>query len=98
MAKAVTKLPVDVICFTGSTATGRLVAIEAAKNLVPCVLELGGKCPVIVDETAKIESAVIRILFGKYFNCGQTCVGVDHVYVHQSIADDFKKTLLTKAE
>ena len=49
VAKAVTKLPVDVICFTGSTATGRLVAIEAAKNLVPCILELGGKCPVIID-------------------------------------------------
>lgn len=49
VAKTVTKLPVDVICFTGSTATGRLVAIEAAKNLVPCILELGGKCPVIID-------------------------------------------------
>lgn len=49
VAKAVTKLPVDVICFTGSTFTGRLVAIEAAKNLVPCILELGGKCPVILD-------------------------------------------------
>ncbi len=49
VAKAVTKLPVDIICFTGSTQTGRLVAIEAAKNLVPCILELGGKCPVIVD-------------------------------------------------
>ena len=49
MAKAVTRLPVDIICFTGSTITGRLVAIEAAKNLVPCILELGGKCPVIVD-------------------------------------------------
>jgi len=49
VAKAVTKMPVDVICFTGSTATGRLVAIEAAKNLVPCILELGGKCPVIID-------------------------------------------------
>jgi aldehyde dehydrogenase (NAD+) len=49
VAKAVSKLTVDVICFTGSTATGRLVAMEAAKNLVPCILELGGKCPVIID-------------------------------------------------
>lgn len=72
--------------------------MQAAKNLTPCILELGGKCPVIVDETAKIDSAVIRILFGKYFNCGQTCVGVDHVYVHQSIAEEFKKTLVAKAE
>jgi len=49
VAKAITKLPFDIICFTGSTMTGRLVAIEAAKNLVPCLLELGGKCPVIID-------------------------------------------------
>ncbi len=85
MAKALTKLPVDIICFTGSTMTGRLVAIEAAKNLVPCILELGGKCPVIVDETAKVGPAVNRILFGKFLNCGQTCIGVDHIYVHLSI-------------
>ncbi len=82
------------ICFTGSTATGRLVAIEAAKNLTPCLLELGGKCPAIVDETANIENAVKRILFGKFVNCGQTCVGVDHVYVHSSIAPQFKIRLL----
>lgn len=54
VAKMITKLPFDMICFTGSTFTGRLVAIEAAKNLTPCLLELGGKCPVIVDPTAKI--------------------------------------------
>ena len=86
------------ICFTGSTATGRLVAKEAANNLTPCILELGGKCPIIVDETAKIDSAVMRIFFGKYLNCGQTCIGVDHVYVHASIKDEFKKTLVKKAE
>lgn len=61
-------------------------------------MELGGKCPIIVDETAKIDSAVMRIFFGKYFNCGQTCIGVDHVYVHASIKEEFKKTLLIKAE
>ncbi len=49
VAKALTRLRFDIICFTGSTETGRLVAIEAAKNLTPCILELGGKCPVIVD-------------------------------------------------
>ena len=98
MAKATTKLPVDLICFTGSTFTGRLVAMEAAKNLTPCLLELGGKCPIIIDETAKIESAVLRILFGKFVNCGQTCVGVDHVYIHESIYKAFRKTLLEKME
>lgn len=98
VAKAVTKLPVDVICFTGSTVTGRLVAIEAAKNLIPCILELGGKCPVIVDETAKVETAVNRILFGKFMNCGQTCIGVDHIYVHESIREAFRSKLLEKLE
>lgn len=96
VAKAVSKLPFDAICFTGSTMTGRSIAIEAAKNLTPCLLELGGKCPVVVDETADIENAVLRILFGKFINCGQTCVGVDHVYVHEKIADKFKKLLLSK--
>jgi aldehyde dehydrogenase (NAD+) len=96
VARAVTSLPVDIICFTGSTVTGRLVAIEAAKNLVPCILELGGKCPVVVDETATVDAAVNRILFGKLLNCGQTCIGVDHVYVHESIKDSFRDTLLKK--
>ena len=77
-----TKLRFDIICFTGSTETGRLVAIEAAKNLTPCILELGGKCPVIIDETADLQSAAIRIITGKFINCGQTCVAADHVYVH----------------
>lgn len=84
------------ICFTGSTTTGKSVAIEAAKNLTPCILELGGKCPVIVDETADIESAVMRILFGKFTNCGQTCVGTDHVFVHEKISDKFRERLLCK--
>ena len=98
MAKAVTRLPFDIICFTGSTVTGRLVAIEAAKNLVPCILELGGKCPVIVDETAVIATAVNRVIFGKFLNAGQTCIGVDHVYVHESLRETFKKQLLVKME
>ena len=84
VAKAVTKQPSDIICFTGSTMTGRLVAIEAAKNLTPCLLELGGKCPTIIDETASLEAAVNRSLNGRFLNCGQTCVGVDHLYVHES--------------
>lgn len=57
---------------------------------------MGGKCPAIVDESAKIDSAVLRILFGKLANCGQTCVGVDHIYVHSSISDKFKKVLMEK--
>ena len=94
VAKALTSLKLDIICFTGSTETGRLVAIEAAKNLTPCILELGGKCPVIVDETADLHSAAIRIIFGKYINSGQTCVAADHVYIHEKIYKQFKKVLL----
>lgn len=98
IAKAVTRLPVDVICFTGSTSTGRLVAMEAAKNLVPCILELGGKCPVIVDETASLEAAVNRILNGKFLNCGQTCIGVDHIFIHESLKGRFQELLMSKLD
>nr|VVW87845.1 unnamed protein product [Nymphaea colorata] len=59
---------------------------------------MGGKCPVIVDETANISTATNRILFGKFFNCGQTCIGVDHVFVHESIREPFRKALLEKLE
>lgn len=72
--------------------------MEAAKNLTPCILELGGKCPIIVDGSAKIQNAILRILFGKYLNCGQTCIGVDHVYVHDSIYDQFKRELLKRMD
>ena len=96
VGKALTQLKVDIICFTGSTQTGRLVAIEAAKNLTPCLLELGGKCPVIIDQTANLESASKRIIFGKWINCGQTCIGTDHVYVHDKIYDKFKNVFLNE--
>lgn len=52
----------------------------------------------IVDETAKIDPAINRILFGKYVNCGQTCIGVDHVYVHESLKENFRSKLLIKME
>ena len=61
-------------------------------------MELGGKCPVIVDETANLEAAMYRILFAKFANCGQTCVGVDHVFVHESLRAKFKKMLLEKLD
>lgn len=98
VAKAVSKLPFDMICFTGSTVTGRLVAIEAAKNLTPCIMELGGKCPIIVDETAEMDVSAFRVLFGKFVNSGQTCIGADHVFVHESVKEKFVKVVLEKAE
>ena len=79
--------PFDLIFFTGSTMTGRKVYEAAAGNLIPVVLELGGKSPCIVDETADIGLSAKRIVFGKYLICGQTCVAPDYVLVHESVHD-----------
>lgn len=79
----------DYIFFTGSKNVGRLVLEKAAVNLTPVTLELGGKSPTIVDETAKLKIAARRLVFGKGFNVGQTCVAPDYVYVHKSIKDEF---------
>lgn len=57
---------------------------------------MGGKCPAVIDESANLDSAVLRILFGKLTNSGQTCIGVDHIYVHSSISDKFKVKLMDK--
>ena len=75
----------DLICFTGSTQKGKLVAQTAAKNLIPCILELGGKCPIIVDESADVDFAAIKCSFARFFNSGQTCVAPDYVIVHERV-------------
>lgn len=77
----------DYIFFTGSKTVGRLVMEKAARHLTPVTLELGGKSPCIVDETANIAWAARRIVFGKYLNCGQTCVAPDYVLVHARVHD-----------
>ena len=77
----------DYIFFTGSKTVGRLVMKKAARHLTPVTLELGGKSPCIVDETANIAWAARRIVFGKYLNCGQTCVAPDYVLVHARVHD-----------
>ena len=77
-------LPFDYIFFTGSVQVGKLVMSKAAEKLIPITLELGGKSPVIVDETADIDLAAKRLVFGKFINSGQTCVAPDYIYVHQS--------------
>jgi len=84
----------DKIFFTGSKAVGRTVLEKAAKHLTPCTLELGGKSPCIVDQDAKIELAARRIVFGKFLNCGQTCVAPDYVFVHKSVANEFVDAVL----
>ena len=77
----------DYIFFTGSQTVGKEVMRNAAEHLTPVTLELGGKSPCIVDQTANIKLAARRIVFGKYLNCGQTCVAPDYIYCHRSVKD-----------
>ena len=77
----------DYIFFTGSQAVGRQVLRQAAEHLTPVTLELGGKSPCIVDRTANIPLVAKRIVFGKFLNCGQTCVAPDYLYCEASVKD-----------
>ena len=79
----------DMIFFTGSQSVGKEVLRRAAEHLTPAVLELGGKSPCIVDKSADIELAARRIVFGKYLNCGQTCVAPDYVLCEESVKERF---------
>lgn len=83
----------DYIFFTGSQAVGREVLRHAAEYLTPCTLELGGKSPCIIDSSAKIKLAATRLVWGKYLNCGQTCVAPDYVLCHSSVKDQFIKAM-----
>lgn len=77
----------DYIFFTGSQTVGKEVMRHAAAHLTPVTLELGGKSPCIVEESANIKLAARRIVFGKYLNCGQTCVAPDYIYCDRKIKD-----------
>ncbi len=79
----------DFVFFTGSQAVGREVLRHTAEHLTPAVLELGGKSPCIVDKSANIKLAAKRIVFGKYLNCGQTCVAPDYILCESSVKDEF---------
>ncbi|MCB1855954.1 MAG: coniferyl aldehyde dehydrogenase [Halieaceae bacterium] len=83
------RLPFDLLVFTGSGQTGRAVMAAAAQNLTPVVLELGGKAPAIIDPQYPLEKAVGRILFVKQFNAGQICTNVDYVFVHETQREQF---------
>lgn len=83
----------DFIFFTGSQTVGKEVLRHAAETLTPVVLELGGKSPCIVDSTAKIKLAAKRIVFGKFLNCGQTCVAPDYVLCHRSVKEQLVKEI-----
>ena len=88
---------VDLVCFTGSVATGRKVAEAAAKRFIPAFLELGGKDPAIVLESANLELATSAILWGSVFNSGQSCLSIERIYVAESIFEQFYHQLVAKA-
>ncbi|MDU6257577.1 MAG: aldehyde dehydrogenase [Staphylococcus epidermidis] len=86
-------LPFDYMFFTGSEKVGKIVYEAAARKLIPVTLELGGKSPVIVDDTANIKVASARISFGKFTNAGQTCVAPDYILVQRKVKNDLIKAL-----
>ncbi|MFJ7950912.1 aldehyde dehydrogenase [Lysinibacillus sp. NPDC096418] len=83
----------DYIFFTGSVAVGKVVARAAAERLTPFALELGGKSPAIVDQTANLEVSAKRLAWGKFTNTGQTCVAPDYILVHKDVYEPFVKIL-----
>jgi aldehyde dehydrogenase (NAD+) len=86
-------LPWNHILFTGSTQVGKIVMRAAAEHLSGVTLELGGANPAIVDETADLKDAAMKIAWGRYFNDGASCVSPNHVFVHQSVHDKFAQEL-----
>jgi aldehyde dehydrogenase (NAD+) len=95
-AQDLLKIPFDYIFFTGGTKVGKLVMKAAADHLTPVTLELGGKSPAIVDETADLDVAASRIVWGKFFNAGQTCIAPDYVLAQEIIYSDLIHRLKEK--
>lgn len=89
---------VDLVCFTGSVATGRKVGEAAAKRFIPAFLELGGKDPAIVLESADLELATSALLWGSVVNTGQSCLSIERIYVAESIFDEFVEKLVEKSQ
>lgn len=90
----------DYIFFTGSVAVGKIVAKAAAENLTPVTLELGGKNPCVIDETANLKLAAKRIVWGKFMNAGQTCIAPDYILIQKDMKShfvDYLKKEITKA-
>ncbi|MBR2909361.1 MAG: aldehyde dehydrogenase [Clostridia bacterium] len=86
----------DFIFFTGSQNVGKEVLVKASAHLTPVILELGGKSPCIVDSSAKIKLTAKRIVFGKFLNCGQTCVAPDYILCHKSVKDELVKEIIAQ--
>ena len=88
----------DYVFFTGSPKVGKIVYKAAAEHLTPVTLELGGKSPCIIDKTANLDTTASRIIFGKYINCGQTCIAPDYLFVHEDIKDKLIEKLKAKVK
>lgn len=88
----------DYIFFTGGVEVGKLVMKKAAEHLTPVTLELGGKSPCIIEKTANLKLAARRVAFGKYLNCGQTCVAPDYVLVDEDIREEFVRLLTAEIQ
>lgn len=88
-SKELLEFPFNHIFFTGSPAIGKVVMAAAAKNLASVTLELGGKSPTIIDETANVDTAAKRIIWAKFLNNGQTCIAPDYVFVHEKVKDEY---------
>lgn len=88
----------DYIFFTGGVTVGKLVMEKASHHLTPITLELGGKSPVIIDRSANLRLAARRLVFGKYLNCGQTCIAPDYVLCHADVHDRFVAMVREEAE
>jgi coniferyl-aldehyde dehydrogenase len=97
IGRAFSSLPFDHLLFTGSTRIGRLVAQAAAGNLTPVTLELGGKSPVIVDQSANLSLTADRLIFAKLFNAGQTCIAPDYALVQRDRVAAFVQALRESA-
>ncbi len=89
VSKMLIEAPFDYIFFTGSVEAGKEVMKKAAERLTPLTLELGGKCPVIIDQEYPIDDAAKKVSWGKFFNAGQSCVSPDYVFVHKSKEAEF---------
>ncbi|MBL7663929.1 MAG: aldehyde dehydrogenase family protein [Bacteriovoracaceae bacterium] len=94
-AQILLDLPFDHIFFTGSTNVGKIVMKKAAEHLSSVTLELGGKCPAIIDENTDIEVITQRIAWGKYINAGQTCLAPDYIMVHENVLNAFMDSFKT---
>ncbi|MEP3890619.1 MAG: aldehyde dehydrogenase family protein [Hellea sp.] len=98
VAQELLKQPFDHIYYTGGTAVGKIVMKAAADNLASVTLEMGGKNPVIIDETAKLENAAKKLAWGRVMNAGQVCIAPDYAIVHESVKDEFQTLMAAQID